>query len=212
MKCLLATFARRMHRKPISCQRGSEIGLFAGKRCRVVMQNAHNGDFAQTRQGDAALHNQARRLRRAAPPGYMKRPAPRRPSPTGNVKVTNQKCQLYRNKRLSVTPSLNPSPRGRDSPQKRRCGPDGPVGLRPPERFGFGHMDGQNAHKPGSSLFSGIVKDEPPAGEADKADERAEGRREGSLAVLKAMLQAGYSPEGLCNISGASINEIEALQ
>ena len=82
MKCLFATFAHRMHRKPISCQRGSEIGLFAGKRCRVVMQNAHNGDFAQTRQGDAALHNQARRLRRAAPPGYIKRPAPRRPSPT----------------------------------------------------------------------------------------------------------------------------------
>ena len=102
MKCLFATFARRMHRKPISCQRGSEIGLFAGKRCRVVMQNAHNGDFAQTRQGDAALHNQARRLRRAAPPGYMKRPAPRRPSPTTFVKVTNRKCQLYQNRLQSI--------------------------------------------------------------------------------------------------------------
>ena len=104
MKCLFATFAHRMHRKPISCQRGSEIGLFAGKRCRVVMQNAHNGDFAQTRQGDAALHNQARRLRRAAPPGYIKRPAPRRPSPTGNVKVTNQKCLLYRLRGAGGTP------------------------------------------------------------------------------------------------------------
>lgn len=31
-----------MHRRPISCRRGNEIGLFAEKPCRVDTQNAHN--------------------------------------------------------------------------------------------------------------------------------------------------------------------------
>ena len=45
-----ATFARRMYRMPISCQRGNEIDLFAGKHSRVGMQSAYNVDFVQTRQ------------------------------------------------------------------------------------------------------------------------------------------------------------------
>ena len=95
MRCLFAALTSRMHRWPILCRRGNEIGHFAGKRSHVDVWKAYNGDFASTRMGAAASHNQARRLRRAATPGSVKGPASRRPSPTGNVKVTNQKCQLY---------------------------------------------------------------------------------------------------------------------
>ena len=95
MRCLFAALTSRMHRWPILCRRGNEIGHFAGKRSHVDVWKAYNGDFASTRMGAAASHNQARRLRLAGPGGSMKRPSSRRPSPTGNVKVTNQKCQLY---------------------------------------------------------------------------------------------------------------------
>ena len=47
------------------------------------------------KRGDAASHNQARRLQLAAAVGSGKWPSSRRLSPTTFVKVTNRFCQLY---------------------------------------------------------------------------------------------------------------------
>ena len=47
------------------------------------------------KRGDAASHNQARRLRLTAAGGSGKWPSSRRPSPTTFVNVTNRFCQLY---------------------------------------------------------------------------------------------------------------------
>ena len=82
MQGLSAALTCRLHRWSILCQRGNEIGEFAGKRSHVDVWKAYNGDFTSTRQGAAASHNQARRLRLAAAVGNRKRPSSRRPSPT----------------------------------------------------------------------------------------------------------------------------------
>ena len=77
MQCLFTALTSRMHIWPILCQRGNEIGHFAGKRSHVDVWKAYNGDFASTRMGAAASHNQARRLRLAGPGGSMMKWTPK---------------------------------------------------------------------------------------------------------------------------------------
>ena len=48
----VAALTPRMHRWPILCRRGNEIGHFAGKRSHVDVWKAYNGDFASTRTSE----------------------------------------------------------------------------------------------------------------------------------------------------------------
>jgi len=45
----IAALTRRMHRMPISCQRGRVLRRFRQNACRVDTQNAQNADFLSTR-------------------------------------------------------------------------------------------------------------------------------------------------------------------
>ena len=96
MRCLFAALTCRMHRWPILCQCGDEIGLFAEKRSHVDVRKAVQWRFRVN----------AARCRRLAIPdsaATARRYAGLRERARFAAAVTNRKCQDYQPK-MSIIP------------------------------------------------------------------------------------------------------------